>query len=277
MSKLARCQPHLGTYVEISVSGDVNEDELISASNAAFLAINRIQSLMSFHDKESELTRMNRYAAHEPVPVSFETKFVLEKALYLSDKTDGLFDITVAPKLVANGVLPDHNFDSSPTGTWRDIIIVDNEVTFIKPLLLDLGGIAKGYAVDQAINAVDDAIDITVNAGGDLRMRPWHGKQVKVRHPRSPHSQSKQIEMRNCALATSANYYSENGSLIVLNDPSAPVNLNKNISVSVFAENCLLADALTKVAHLNPSMIKKSIFPDVEFMTLDSNNVINWY
>ena len=83
MSKLARCQPHLGTYVEISVSGDVNEDELISASNAAFLAINRIQSLMSFHDKESELTRMNRYAAHEPVPVSFETKFVLQKALYL--------------------------------------------------------------------------------------------------------------------------------------------------------------------------------------------------
>ena len=150
MSSLVRCQPHLGTYVEISVSGDVSEDELISASNSAFLKIKLVQSLMSFHDEESELTRINRYASREPVPISSETKFVLEQALRLSEKTDGLFDITVAPKLVASNALPDHNFELSPTGTWRDIIIEDNEVRFTRPVLLDLGGIAKGYAVDQA-------------------------------------------------------------------------------------------------------------------------------
>ena len=277
MSSLARCQPNLGTYVEISVSGDVSEDELISASNAAFLKIDLIQSLMSFHDEESELTRINRYAAREPVPISLETKFVLEQALWLSEKTDGLFDITVAPKLVASKALPNHNFDLSPTGTWRDIILIDNEVRFTKPLLLDLGGIAKGYAVDQAINAVDDSINITVNAGGDLRMRPWRGNQVEVRHPRSPHSESIQIQMKNRAVATSATYYSENGVLIVSKEPSASINPNENISVSVFAKDCLLADALTKVAYLDPDMIKKSAFPEIEFMTLDSNNVINWY
>ena len=277
MSSLARCQPNLGTYVEISVSGDVSEDELISASNAAFLKIDLIQSLMSFHDEESELTRINRYAAREPVPISLETKFVLEQALRLSEKTNGLFDITVAPKLVASKALPNHNFDLSPTGTWRDIILIDNEVRFTKPLLLDLGGIAKGYAVDQAINAVDDSINITVNAGGDLRMRPWRGNQVEVRHPRSPHSESIQIQMKNRAVATSATYYSENGVLIVSKEPSASINPNENISVSVFAKDCLLADALTKVAYLNPDMIKKSAFPEIEFMTLDSNNVINWY
>ena len=277
MSRLARCQPNLGTYVEVIVSGDVNEDELISASNAAFLKINLIQSLMSFHDEGSELTRINRYAAREPVPISLETKFVLEQALWLSDKTDGLFDITVAPKLVASKALPNHNFDLSPTGNWRDIIIIDNEVRFTRPLLLDLGGIAKGYAVDQAIDVVDDSINITVNAGGDLRMRPWRGNQVEVRHPRSPHSESIQIQMKNRAVATSATYYSENGVLIVPKDPRASVNLDKNISVSVFAKDCLLADALTKVAYLDPDMIKKSVFPDIEFMTLDSNNVINWY
>ena len=277
MSSLARCQPSLGTYVEISVSGDVSEDELISASNAAFLKIKLVQSLMSFHDEESELTRINRYAAREPVPISLETKFVLEQALWLSEKTDGLFDITVAPKLVASKALPNHNFDLSPTGTWRDIILIDNEVRFTKPLLLDLGGIAKGYAVDQAINAVDDSINITVNAGGDLRMRPWRGNQVEVRHPRSPHSESIQIQMKNRAVATSATYYSENGVLIVSKEPSASINPNENISVSVFAKDCLLADALTKVAYLDPDMIKKSAFPEIEFMTLDSNNVINWY
>ena len=232
---------------------------------------------MSFHDAESELTRINRYAAREPVPVSLETKFVLEQALWLSEKTDGLFDITVAPKLVASKALPNHNFDLSPTGTWRDIIITDNEVRFTKPLLVDLGGIAKGYAVDQAINAVDDSINITVNAGGDLRMRPWRGNQVEVRHPRSPHSESIQIQMKNRAVATSATYYSENGVVIVSKEPSASINPNENISVSVFAKDCLLADALTKVAYLNPHVIKKSIFPEIEFMTLDSNNVINWY
>jgi len=277
MSSLVRCQPHLGTYVEISVSGDVSEDELISASNSAFLKIKLVQSLMSFHDEESELTRINRYASREPVPISSETKFVLEQALRLSEKTDGLFDITVAPKLVASNALPDHNFELSPTGTWRDIIIEDNEVRFTRPVLLDLGGIAKGYAVDQAINAVDDSINITVNAGGDLRMRPWRGNQVEVRHPRSPHSEFIQIRMKNCALATSAAYYSENGVLIIAKDPSRSVSPDKNISVSVFAKDCLLADALTKVAYLNPHVIKKSIFPDVEFMMLDSNNVINWY
>ena len=277
MSSLARCQPNLGTYVEISVSGDVSEDELISASNAAFLKIDLIQSLMSFHDEESELTRVNRYAAREPVPISLETKFVLEQALRLSEKTNGLFDITVAPRLVASKALPNHNFDLSPTGTWRDIILIDNEVRFTKPLLLDLGGIAKGYAVDQAINAVDDSINITVNAGGDLRMRPWRGNQVEVRHPRSPHSESIQIQMKNRAVATSATYYSENGVLIVSKEPSASINPNENISVSVFAKDCLLADALTKVAYLDPDMIKKSAFPEIEFMTLDSNNVINWY
>ena len=277
MSRLARCQPNLGTYVEVIVSGDVNEDELISASNAAFLKINLIQSLMSFHDEGSELTRINRYAAREPVPISLETKFVLEQALWLSDKTDGLFDITVAPKLVASKALPNHNFDLSPTGNWRDIIIIDNEVRFTRPLLLDLGGIAKGYAVDQAIDVVDDSINITVNAGGDLRMRPWRGNQVEVRHPRSPHSESMQIQMKNRAVATSATYYSENGVVIVSKEPSASINPNENISVSVFAKDCLLADALTKVAYLDPDMIKKSVFPDIEFMTLDSNNVINWY
>ena len=176
-----------------------------------------------------------------------------------------------------------HNYSKANTSIqdsghfFADIIIEDNEVRFTRPVLLDLGGIAKGYAVDQAINAVDDSINITVNAGGDLRMRPWRGNQVEVRHPRSPHSEFIQIRMKNCALATSAAYYSENGILIIAKDPSRSVSPDKNISVSVFAKDCLLADALTKVAYLNPHVIKKSIFPDVEFMMLDSNNVINWY
>ncbi len=277
MNNLTRCQPHLGTYVEISVSGDFSEDSLIEASNLAFSEIIKIHDLMSFHDQESELTHINKNAASTPVKISRATKFVLEQALIMSEKTDGLFDITIAPELIAKNALPNHNFKPSPTGTWKDIVLVGDKVRFKRPVLLDLGGIAKGYAVDRAVRAVKQDINITVNAGGDLRMRPWRGRYVEVRRPDSPQSDFIRVPMKNCALATSASYYSETGVVIICKNSPANVNTDAEKSVSVFAENCMLADALTKVAYINPDMIKKAVFPDVDFMTLDSNNMITWY
>jgi FAD:protein FMN transferase len=279
MGSLTRCQPRLGTYVEVSVSGDVCESELINASNSAFLEISRIHDLMSFHEQTSELTRVNKHAAVAPVEVSRATKFVIEQALIISDKTEGVFDISIAPELIAKKALPNHNFGALATGDWRDIEIIGNKVRFKKPLLIDLGGIAKGYAVDKAVNAVDESIDIIVNAGGDLRMRPWTGNQVEVRRPEAPNSKVTRVPMKNCALATSASYYSEFGTTIVSKHCSELVTNEgeSHNSVSVFASNCLIADALTKVAYLKPDMIKKSIFPNVHFMTLNSNNEIDWY
>jgi thiamine biosynthesis lipoprotein len=276
MTSLTRCQPHLGTYVEITVSADTSDEVLINASNMAFSAIKKVDCLMSFHSTESELTMINRTASHQPVKISTDMSFVIEQALFLSKKTNGVFDITIAPELITNNLLPDHGFAFSPTGTWEDIMLSNGQIRFKQPVLLDLGGIAKGYAVDCAVNIVDEKIDITVNAGGDLRMRPWHDKGVSIRHPESPQSAFIETLMENCASATSAGYYSNLGSTIISRDSQASLTRPNNKSVTVFAESCLTADALTKVAYLSPDLLRGNTFPNVRFTSLDSDGAITW-
>jgi thiamine biosynthesis lipoprotein len=276
MASLTRCQPHLGTYVEVTVSADTSDERLIDASNAAFSAIEKIDRLMSFHSVESELTMINKTASQQPVQISSDMNFVIEQALFLSRNTNGVFDITIAPELITNNLLPDHGLDFSESGTWKDIILSNAQIQFKQPVLLDLGGIAKGYAVDCAINAVEETIDITVNAGGDLRMRPWRDKHVSMRHPESPRSVFVDTVMENCASATSASYDSNIDSIIISRD-SQPNQMNlNNKSVTVFAENCLTADALTKVAYLNPDMLRRNTFSGVRFASLDSAGTVTW-
>jgi|TARA_B110000438_G_C15811086_1_gene649676 thiamine biosynthesis lipoprotein len=276
MASLTRCQPHLGTYVEVTVSADTSDEKLIDASNAAFSAIEKIDRLMSFHSAESELTMINKTASQQPVQVSSDMNFVIEQALFFSRNTNGVFDITIAPELITNNLLPDHGLDFSEGGTWKDITLSNSQIQFKQPVLLDLGGIAKGYAVDCAMNAVEETIDITVNAGGDLRMRPWRDKHVSMRHPKSPRSVFVDTVMKNCASATSASYDSNIDSIIISRDSQPnPMKLN-NKSVTVFAENCLTADALTKVAYLNPDMLRRNAFSGVRFASLDSAGTVTW-
>ncbi len=276
MTTLTRCQPHLGTYVEITVSAETSDEVLIDASNAAFSVIKKIDNLMSFHSEESELTMINKTASRQAVKISSDTTFVIEQALSLSKKTNGVFDITIAPQLITNKLLPDHGLDFSETGTWEDIMLSNGQIQFKQPVVLDLGGIAKGYAVDCAINAVEETIAITVNAGGDLRMRPWRDKYISMRHPSSPQSLFIEAVMENCASATSASYYDSTDSIIIPRN-SLPNQLGgNNKSVTVFAETCLTADALTKVAYLNPDMLRKNTFSGVRFASLDSDGAVTW-
>ena len=79
MTTLTRCQPHLGTYVEITVSAETSDEVLIDASNAAFSVIKKIDNLMSFHSEESELTMVNKTASRQAVKISSDTTFVIDK------------------------------------------------------------------------------------------------------------------------------------------------------------------------------------------------------
>src|SRR5690606_6452766 len=100
---------------------------------------------------------------------------VLRGAKEVSERSDGLFDITAGARLVTWGFLPAPVGAPVPddTASWRDIVLEDeNRVRFQKPLWIDLGGIAKGYAVDRALAAMGlgKDIQVCVNAGGDLRV-----------------------------------------------------------------------------------------------------------
>jgi FAD:protein FMN transferase len=244
----------LGTIVEIEVSGRQSGARLHRAVDQAFAAIERVQALMSYHDADSELSRLNRNAHVQVQPLSAETFRVLEAALAIARFCDGAFDPCVAPHLEQLGYLPPIALPVEATASWRDVELIDGAfVRFLKPLRLDLGGIAKGFAVDAAVETLQglDIDDLVVNAGGDLRVAGSGAHAIGLRRPDVPAQIGHRVMLQNKALATSAPYYSSaiwaGRPVSALIDGRNHVPLTENRSVSVCADRCMIADALTKV------------------------------
>jgi len=247
-----RAQPWLGTLVGIEASG-LPPAPLSQAIERAFRAVARVHGLMSFHEPDSELSRLNRQAHAGPVPVSGHLRRVLLTACRLSALTAGRFDVTVASTLVRWGYLPELADSPNATGTWRDIVFgPDGRVRFVRPLLVDLGGIAKGYAVDLAIAALRRAgvPQACVNAGGDLRFYGHQPRRIGVRDPADPAQMHLLPPMLRGAIATScvADTRRRHGQTwhSPLVDPRNARAVTDNGSVTVLARCCLHADALTK-------------------------------
>jgi thiamine biosynthesis lipoprotein len=117
-------------------------------------------------------------------------------------------------------------------------------------LLIDLGGVAKGYAVDQAVANCAPELRLLVNAGGDLRATHWQSETIQLRLPEDP-LKLISVPLKGSAMATSAGYFQTHASALV--DPVSRTPVKMSQSVSVFAPTCMLADALTKVALLHPN------------------------
>ena len=228
---------------------------------AAFEAIAVVQAKMSFFEPSSDVSRINRAQAGDFVEVSLLTYKVLETANRFHRDSDGLFDITIAPELQRWGCLPTSL--STPhkrrsRSCQSDLELVAGSLVHVKrPVRIDLGGIAKGFAVDQAINAMTrcGAISGTVNAGGDLRTFGSHPLPIQVRHPRIPGNLLPLTDLQDEALATSAIYFSRarwRGQWIsaLLNGRSRSPCTGSQ-SVSVLAPDCMTADALTKIVMAN--------------------------
>ncbi len=274
MNTLNRCRPLLGTFVEVSVSADASDKELIALSNKAFDEIERIHGLMSFHEEASELSLLNKTAHIKPHMLSKDMGVVLSQALALSVLTDGLFDVSIGQELVAQGSLPNHLARQHSTGTWKDIVLDDESIFFKKPLLLDLGGIAKGYAVDCALKQLSPASSALVNAGGDLACTDWRTTPVSIRNPGSK-GVGVTLPMSALAVATSGCYFQEEGSVMI--DPQTRKPVEHKESVSVFAPTCMLADALTKVAYLDKhsgALIEKL---NAQAVTIDGQGNVNMW
>lgn len=247
INSIARCQTLLGTFVEINIASRKTENQLLEMTNIAFSKIKEIESLMSFHDKNSELSYLNREAFKSPCSISSQMNDVLSQALLLSDKTDGMYDISIASKLMEQELLPTHYPYSDMSGNWKDIVIENKKIKFNKEIQIDLGGIAKGYAIDQALKLIeDDDSQIAINAGGDLVMSNWESEIAAIKF--SNQDVEKSVPMQRKALATSACYYLGGKSAII--SPSRKKPILSDDTISVFAPNCMLADALTKVAFL---------------------------
>ena len=246
-------RPAMGTLVYVCASGP-SATAARQAVDAALAAVERIEHLMSFHDPESELSRLNREAGCTPQTVHPWTWAVLRRAIHLADASDGLFDITVAPLLVREGLLPGSADASLQCGNWRHIVLMSNHRVFLaRPMLLDLGGIAKGFAVDRAIHELKrrSCTQGVVNAGGDLRR---FGPLAQPIYLRRRDGLLQVAELRCGALATSAPHAAHAERLAQplgsIFDPRARRAWKGGGAVMVAAPSCVIADAFTKVAAL---------------------------
>jgi thiamine biosynthesis lipoprotein len=251
---IRRAQPWLGTLVEIGV--DAAPPEVAGpAITAAFAAVAQVHRLMSFHDPASDVARLNRAHPGELVRVSHATHEVLRLAARVRELSGGAFDIACAPRLVEWRMLPAPAAAAPRFVPGRAVLALDRETGVRKrePGWIDLGGIAKGYAVDQAVAALQ-AVGVAsgcVNAGGDLRAFGPAGFAVAVRAPRAPGLAAARLMLRNQALATSGTYFSTRAhrgeAVSALVDGRSGESVVARRSASVRAPCCAAADALTKV------------------------------
>jgi thiamine biosynthesis lipoprotein len=237
-----RARPLLGTLVEIAAGADQSAESLHAAIDAGFAAIARVHSLMSCQEPGSELSRLSRSSGNQVQRVDPHTYRVLEAALRMAKLSGGAFDPCV------------ESGSAGGFGGWRDIELMDgNAVKILRPLRLDLGGIAKGYAVDLAVRTLQELGigRIAVNAGGDLRIAGPLRQPVHMRHPQAPFHLAHTVVLHNASLATSAAYYSRRlvrgRAVSALIDPRGGDSYVGNRSISVRADDCMTADALTKV------------------------------
>ena len=248
-----RARPSLGTLVEMRVEA-MAEADARRALDAAFAAIEKVHGLMSFHEANSDLSRLHRARVGAPMRVDVRTREVLDCALQIAQASNDCFDPTIAVRQVEQGELPRpaSSFEPDPQASWRDIeLLDDNHVRLLRPLWIDLGGIAKGYAVDCAIEVLRDAgaQQACVNAGGDLRIAGPRAERVHVRDARG--SVMAVVDVTDGAIASSTS--APPGSATQHWHGRDHGAVNGNGTVTVAAARCMIADALTKVVLAQPA------------------------
>lgn len=208
----------LGTIVEITIAEE-SAPRARRAAETAFQRIKRIEDLMSIYREDSEVSSLNREAGKEAQKVSPELFALVKKSLQYSEITEGAFDITVG-LLEKTWGFENKEF-RLPRGEEleRDLLLVNYKDVLIdeeresirlakEGMKIDLGGVAKGYAVEEALkelkkSGINEAL---VNAGGDIQgmgQREW---KVGLKHPRKRGEILTILKLRNQAVATSGDY-----------------------------------------------------------------------
>jgi FAD:protein FMN transferase len=259
--KVRRARPLLGTFVEIESAGAARS-ELDAAIDAAFEAVANVHRLMSFHEDDSDVSRLNREAFVRPIEVHAWTFQVLEAATEMHRRSNGIFDIAVAPALQGMGLLPRLNNGAAIATRARSFDAIEllggQTIRFRDPdVRIDLGGIAKGFAVDCALEVLRgfDISNGMVNAGGDLAAFGQDPHAIHIRHPHDPRRLMCRVEITDEALASTARRFDlfqsteTTGSAII--DPASGKPTEVIDGATVRARSCMVADALTKIAMMS--------------------------
>ncbi|GAC1557661.1 MAG: FAD:protein FMN transferase [Beijerinckiaceae bacterium] len=257
---MRRARPFLGTIVDITVV-DAGPSAA-AAIDAAFASVADIHRLMSFHDPASDVSRVNREGARRAIAVDERTYCVLEFAVALHNRSGSLFDVGIGRRLQALGLLPSTNDTEGAAPSANAAVatlelLADHRVLLHDPAVrIDLGGIAKGYAVDCAAAALRERgiHGAIVNAGGDCAAFGPVPQSVRIRDPRAPGRALCEVALLNEALASSAGrfdpFHSQATALSAIVDSRTGLPAVDVIGASIRASTCMVADALTKIVML---------------------------
>lgn len=266
-TEVRRARPLLGTYVEVTAVGG-ERLELLRAAGAALDAVAAIGQRLSFHDPRSLLSRLMREAHRSPVEVDGATLGLLRRTLRWAQRTGGRFDpVRAAIRLVEAGVLPAPLGTPAPDprATYCDVELdAAGRVRFRRPLWLDLGGIAKGFAVDRAVATLRLAgvRSGCVNAGGDLRVFGERRVRVGLRDGAQGERLVAFVELAAAALASSSACFSRR--IATTAGASAQATVSHLVDTltggffvaprgaSAVAPSCLAAEVLAKMALFAP-------------------------
>ena len=250
----------MGTVVNLTLYGP-EKSRLEAAVETTLARMLALEKLLSRHDPASELARLNltgniKRPSHDLITV-------LELARFISDKTNGAFDITVLPlvKLQQAGRIPDRvSIEKALAVTdYRHITIDEDKIVLTRQGMgLTLDGIGKGYIVDQGVEALkqNGFGNAYVEAGGDLMVsgrkpgdKPW---RIGIKNPR-PSRSGKLVILKtsNRAVATSGDYmqaYSKDFARHHIVNPKTGYSPPELASATITAPTVALADALATAA-----------------------------
>lgn len=255
-------QTIMGTRINVELWHD---DPAIAqqCKEKVFVEMHRIDALMSPFKSSSQLSQLNSEAADHPVRVSDELFSLIERAQKISELSNGAFDITFA----SIGRMYDYRQQIRPSEeaiqkqlsaiNYRHIVLNPEKrtIAFARPgVSIDLGGIAKGYAVDNSIQILSSCgvTNALVSAGGDSRIlgdkgnRPW---MMGIQHPRKKPGLALVLPLSNSAISTSGDYeryFIENGQRYHhIISPSSGKSVSGTISATVIGPDATTTDALS--------------------------------
>ncbi len=251
--------------------------------------IGAVERRMSTYLPDSEVSRLNAHGAEQPVELSADVLFVLRKAVEASEATGGAFDVTYAPlrtlwrRAQAEGRMPGPEAVQQTLAAvgYGKLVFKDSSVGFAVPgMEVDLGGIAKGYAIDLAVAALQDAGATAgiVDIGGDLRLfglpEPDGRWRVAVRRPPGVNKEFV-LDVPACAVTTSGDYARwfevEGRRLSHIVDPRTGQPVAHMASVTLVAPDATTADALAtgvSVMGVERGLALVDSLPDVECMIM---------
>jgi len=270
--QFAAVRQQMGTAVKIVVTGR-DQRTVTQAGEAAFRKIEQLNGLLSDYLAASDVSRISAAAGGQPQTAAADTFAVIELALLWWRKTGGAFDPTVRPAIgmwreaAADDELPsDQQLAAVRKLIGAGKIELDRRARTIRlpaaGMSLDLGGIAKGYIVDQAAtvlrargirSALIDAGGDVLLIGGKTEQAPW---SVAVENPPPGSAHQLVLALRDCAVATSGDYrrgvyiHGKHYSHII--DPRTARPAERAASVSVIAPDLTTADALATALSVMP-------------------------